>query len=111
MTIETQLDDELDAPPGGALPPDRAKRSARAARVAEHASIGAPALIAKIALLGLVDATSLYALIVPAAICASSTSATRMKYLPTARWLGVSGPNFASTGSIGASSGSFSQYS
>lgn len=64
MTTQTQLDDELDAPPGGALPPDRAKLSARAARVAEHASIGTPALIAKIALLGLLDATSLYALIV-----------------------------------------------
>ncbi|WP_158862023.1 ABC transporter permease subunit [Leifsonia sp. AG29] len=64
MTTQTEIDDDLDTPPGGALPPVRAKRSARAARVAERASIGVPALIAKIALLGLVDATSLYALIV-----------------------------------------------
>ena len=42
-------------------------------------------------------------MIVPAAICTSSTAATTRKYLPTLRWLGVSGRNLASTGSIGAS--------
>ena len=30
-------------------------------------------------------------MIVPAAICTSSTAATTRKYLPTLRWLGVSG--------------------
>jgi arabinogalactan oligomer/maltooligosaccharide transport system permease protein len=64
MTTQTEVEDDLDATPGGGLPPIRAKRSARAARLAERASIGAPALIAKIALLGIVDATSLYALMV-----------------------------------------------
>ena len=50
-------------------------------------------------------------MIVPAAICSSSTTATTRKYLATLRWLSVSGPNRASTGSIGASSGWFSQAS
>ncbi len=50
-------------------------------------------------------------MMVPAAICNSSTAATNRKYLPALRWLGVSGWRLASTGSIGASSGWLSQNS
>jgi len=42
----------------------------------------------------------------PTRICSSRTSATTRKYLPMRRWLGVNGVKFASTGSIGAWSGS-----
>ena len=46
-------------------------------------------------------------MMMPAAICTSSSAATTRKYLPMRFWLGVSGRNVASTGSIGASSGLF----
>ena len=46
-------------------------------------------------------------MIVPARICTSSNAATTRKYFQIRFWLGVSGRNFASTGSIGASSGLF----
>jgi hypothetical protein len=46
-------------------------------------------------------------MIVPAVIWTSNNSATTMKYLPMRFWLGVSGRNSASSGSVGASSGLF----
>ncbi|MGJ4846089.1 ABC transporter permease subunit [Leifsonia sp. Le1] len=56
--------DERSRPDGGDDPTPRSKRSLRAARVAEEASVGVKTLILKILLLGIVDATSLYALFV-----------------------------------------------
>ena len=50
-------------------------------------------------------------MIVPAAICTSSSAATTRKYFQTRLWLGVSGRNTDSTGSIGASSGLLRKYS
>src|SRR5262252_8860163 len=44
-------------------------------------------------------------MIIPAAICSSSTAATTRKYFPVLRWLGVSGRNLTSVESIGRPSG------
>ena len=55
----TRTGTELDEPP---VPPT--KRSKRAARVAEAASVGVKTLLVKIALLSVVDAISVYALMV-----------------------------------------------